>query len=69
MRKKNSSEREKLLKFEVEGREFEKILRSLEKFIQALKYQNNVWQQNALLTYSWRFLRSEQLEFNLEKNI
>ena len=29
-----SSDREKLLKFEVEGREFAKILRSLEQFIQ-----------------------------------
>ena len=44
MRKKNcSGEREKLLKFEAEGREFEKLLRSLEQFIQTAKDQNNFW--------------------------
>ena len=41
MRKKWSSDREKLLEFEAEGREFEKILRSLEHFIQTVKDQNN----------------------------
>ena len=58
MRKKCSSDREKLLKFEAEGREFAKFLRSLEQF------------QNAFLTCSWKFLISnklEQLEFKLEK--
>ena len=39
-----SSNREKLLKFETEGREFAKILRSLEQFIQAVKAQNNYWE-------------------------
>ena len=38
-----SSDREKLLKFEAEGREFSKILRSLEQFIQTVKGQNNFW--------------------------
>ena len=38
-----SSNREKLLKFEAEGREFAKILRSLEQFIQIVKVQNNFW--------------------------
>ena len=38
-----SSDREKLLKFEAEGREFEKFLRSLEQFIQTVKGQNNFW--------------------------
>ena len=33
----------KLLKFEIEGREFAKCLRSLEQFIQAVNGQNNVW--------------------------
>ena len=33
----------KLLKFEAEGREFAKILRSLEQFIQTMKGQNNFW--------------------------
>ena len=43
MRKKNSSDREKLLKFEAEGREFANVLRSLEQFIQTVKGQNNFW--------------------------
>ena len=41
MRKNCSSDREKLLKFEAEGREFAKYLRSLEQFIQTVKGQNN----------------------------
>ena len=67
MRKKCSTDREKLLKFEAEGREFAKFLRSLEQFIQAVKGQ-----QNAFLTCSLRFLIShklEQLESKLEKII
>ena len=36
-----SSDREKLLKFEAEGREFAKLLRSLEQFIQTLKQKQN----------------------------
>ena len=32
---------------EAEGREFGKILRSLEQFFQSVKGQNNFWQQNA----------------------
>ena len=38
-----SSNPEKLLKFEAEGREFAKFLRSLDQFIQSLKGQNNFW--------------------------
>jgi hypothetical protein len=38
-----SSDREKLLKFEAEGREFAKILRSQEQFIQTAKGQNKFW--------------------------
>ena len=57
-----SSDREKLLKFEAEGREFAKILRSLEQFIQTVKGQENVCQHNYFLTCSWRFLRSDKLE-------
>ena len=41
VRKNCSTDREKLLKFEAEGREFAKFLRSLEQFIQAVKCQNN----------------------------
>ena len=72
MRKNCSSDREKLLKFEAEGREFAKFLRSLKQFIQTVKGQNNFWQQNAFLTCSWRFLRYnklEKLESKLEKDI
>ena len=72
VRKYCSSNREKLLKFEAEGREFENFLRSFEQFIQTVKGQNNLWQQNAFLTCSWKFLISnklEPLEFKLEKNI
>ena len=59
MRKNCSSDREKLLKFEAEGREFAKFLRSLEQFIQTVKGQNNFWSQNAFLTCSRRFLISK----------
>ena len=34
---------EKVLKFEAEGREFAKVLRSLEQSVQAVKGQNNFW--------------------------
>ena len=43
MRTNCSSDQEKLLKFEAEGQEFEKILRSQEQFIQMVKDQNNFW--------------------------
>ena len=46
MRKEFSSDREKLLKFEAESREFSKLLRSLEQFIQTVKGQNNFWQHD-----------------------
>ena len=62
MRKNCSSDREKLLKFEAEGREFAKCLRSLEQFIQTVKGQNTFWQHNDFLTCSWRFIRSKTLE-------
>jgi hypothetical protein len=45
VRKNCSTDREKLLK-EAEGREFAKLLRSLEQFIQTVKGHNNFWQQN-----------------------
>ena len=38
MRKNCSSDREKLLKFETEGQEFAKFLRSLEQFIQTEQF-------------------------------
>ena len=43
MRKNCSSDREKLLKFEAEGREFAKFLRSLEQIIQIAKGQKYFW--------------------------
>ena len=43
VRKKCSSDREKLLRFETEGREFSKVLRSLEQFIRTVKGRNNFW--------------------------
>ena len=43
VRKNCSSDRQKLLKFQAEGREFAKFLRSLEQFIQTVKGQNNFW--------------------------
>ena len=55
VRKNCSSDREQLLKFEAEGWELAKILRSLEQFIRTVKGQNNVWQQNVSLTFSGGF--------------
>ena len=43
MKKHCSSDQAKILEFEAEGREFAKILRSLEQFIQTVKGQNNFW--------------------------
>jgi hypothetical protein len=61
------SDREKLLKFEAEGREFAKFLKSLEQFFQTVKGHNNFWKQNAFLTCSWRFLVSDKgEEFELD---
>ena len=40
MRKKCYSDREKVLKFEAEGREFANFLRALEQFIQIVKGQD-----------------------------
>ena len=62
MRRNCSSDREKCLKYEAKGQEFEIFLRSLEQFIQTVKGQNNFWEQNAFLTFSCRFFRSNKLE-------
>ena len=64
VRRNCSSDRETLMKFEA------KFLRSQEQFIRTLKCQNNFLQQNAFLTYSWKFLSSntsEQLKLKLNK--
>ena len=41
LRKNCSSDQENVLKFESEGQEFSKIVRSLEQFVQTVKGQNN----------------------------
>ena len=43
VRKNCSRDLEKLLKFEAEGREVAKILKTLEQFIQTEKGHNNFW--------------------------
>ena len=43
VRKKCSTDQEKLFKFEAEVQEFAKFSRSLEQFIQTVKGQNNFW--------------------------
>ena len=63
MRKKLSSDQGKRLKFEAAGRELAKILRSLDQFIQTMVGKNNFFKQNVLLTYFWRFLRSNVLHY------
>ena len=70
MRKNYSIDREKLLKYEADGREFAKILRSLEQFVLTVEGQNNFLEQNAFSTRSRRFLKSnklKQFKFKLEK--
>ena len=55
LRKNCFSGREKLLKFEAEGREFAKILRLLEQFIQKVSERSKQFlKQNAFLTCSWQ---------------
>ena len=70
MRKNCSSDREKLLKFEAEGREFAKFLRSIEQFIQTVKGQNNFWTEcslNLFMEVSQFSDKLQQLELELEK--
>ena len=66
VRKNCSSDREKLLKFEGEGREFAKILRSLEQFVPTVQCTKG---QNAFLTYSWRFFWSNKLSRTIQIQI
>ena len=61
------SDREKLLKFEAEGREFAKCLRSIEQFILQWKVRP-IFGTKSFLTYSWRFLRSNTLELSSNWN-
>ena len=72
VRKNCSIDWEKLLKFEAEGQEFPKILRSLEQIIQTVKGQNNFLVTECFFNLFLEFLISnklEQLELKLEKNI
>ena len=72
VRKNYSSDREKLLKFVAEGREFEKKLGSLEQSIWTVKGQYNFWNKiySELVSgiFSDLIDRLEQLEIKLEKN-
>ena len=70
VRKNCSRDRGKFLKFEAEGREFSKILRSQEQFIQTAKGQNNFWNR-MLFKLILEVLSNtlEQLYFKLEKII
>ena len=53
VRKNWSSEREKCLKFEAEGQEFVRLLRSLEQCVWTEKGQNNCWNRiQDILTFS-----------------
>ena len=66
-----SSDWEKLLKFEAEGQEFAKSEITITIYLNRERSEQFL-KQNAFLTCSWRFLRSnelEELEFKLEKNI
>ena len=62
MRKKCFNDREKLLKFIAEGREFTNFLRSVEQFIRTMKGQNHFQNIMFFVTCSWKFLRSNTLK-------
>jgi hypothetical protein len=70
--KNRSSDPEKLLKFEAEGREFAKFLEITRTIYSNSERSEQVLVTECFLTCPWRFLRSnklEQLEFKLEKII
>ena len=64
--KKCSSDQEKILKFKAEGRDFAKILRSLEQFIQTVKGKNNFF-TNLFLEVS-QILKNRTIIIQTEKN-
>ena len=71
MRKNCSCDRNILLKFEAEGREFATFLRSLEHLFEQEKGRK-VFKTECVLTCFWRFLRSgtlKQLRLKSEKII
>ena len=59
MSKNCSSDQEKCLKFEAEGREFAKNLRSLEQFIRNSESLVKFLKLNTILTYSWIYYNSK----------
>ena len=67
MKKKCSSDGEKNLKFETEGREFVKILRSLEQFVQTVTRSEQFLVTEYFFDLFLRYNKLEQLEFKLEK--
>ena len=69
MRRNCSSDREKLLKFKAEGREFAKNLRSLEQFIQTVKGQTEQFLVTECFFNLFLEVILEQLYFKLKKNI
>ena len=72
VRKNCSSDRENILQFDVEGREFAKKFEITKIIYSRSEQSEQFWKQNAFLTWSWRFLRSKSLEqlcFKLEKII
>ena len=68
MRKKCSSDREKLLKFKVEGQEFANFLRSLEQFIKTVKGKNNFWQQNTFFNFNLLITFFEKMMPNFDNS-
>ena len=62
----------KNLKFKAEGKEFVKNFEITRTIYSNIERREQFLKQNAFLTYSWRFLRSntlEQLEFQFEKSL
>ena len=57
----SSGDREKLLKFEAEGREFAKKFEISRTIYSKSERSDQFLKQNAVLTFSWRFLRSNIL--------
>ena len=59
VRKNCSSDREKILKFEVEGQDFSKFLRSLEKLIQTAKGPTHAGAQTKWPKASWNIIQNQ----------
>ena len=69
MRKNCSCDREKLFKFEAEGREFAKLLRLLEQFIQTMKGQNKLRNRMSFLTwYVLEYIRTIKIQIEKKQD-